>query len=161
LPTTAIADLWTTEGAKFVKADRLLNANSSGPKWLVEPEIAAAIIRILSESEERGRCELGPWVLMPNHLHIVLRPHSELPKVISAIKANSAREANHLLGRAGPFWARDYFDRWIQNRVDEQNITKYIEQNPVKAGLCTRPEDWPFGSARRGYHRTSQLQDRS
>jgi hypothetical protein len=41
----------------------------------------------------------------------------------------------------------DYFDRWIRNTIEEQRITRYIEQNPVRAGLCLVPEEWPWSSA--------------
>jgi len=43
----------------------------------------------------------------------------------------------------------DCFDRYIRNAEHFVKTIKYIEDNPVKAGLCSRPEDWPFSSARR------------
>jgi REP element-mobilizing transposase RayT len=147
-------DLWTSDGAKFVSGDRLLDAAATGPRWLLQPVIADAVVSILLG----GRFELGAWVVMLNHVHIVLRPCLDLPKTISGIKACSARDANRLLGRVGrPFWARDYFDRWIRNGDEEQRITRYIEYNPVKAGLCLVPEDWPWSSAKRGYRRVSLI----
>jgi REP element-mobilizing transposase RayT len=143
------ADLLTAEGAKFVREDRFLDAAAIGPRWLIQPAVAASVARILLESERKGQCELGAWVLMPNHVHVVVRPRFDLPKVVSWVKACSARDANRLLSRAGrPFWARDYFDRWIRDRIEEQKITNYFEQNPVKAGLCSAPEDWLWSSAR-------------
>jgi putative transposase len=148
LPLNVVADRWTSEGAKFVSGDRLLDAAATGPRWLLQPLFATTFVRILPECEKNGRCELGAWVVMPNHVHVVLRPSSNLRKVVSGIKACSARDANRLLSRAGrPFWARDYFDRWIRNGDEEQRITRHIEQNPVKAGLCLGPEDWPWSSA--------------
>lgn len=144
LPLNVVADLWTSEGAKFVRADRLLDAAATGPRWLLQAAIARSVVTILKNSQ----CELGAWVVMPNHVHIVLRPYSDLPKAIAGIKACSVRDANRLLNRVGrPFWASDYFDRWIRNGDAEQRITRYIEENPVKAGLCLVPEDWPWSSA--------------
>jgi len=151
LPVCAAADFWTSEGAKFVRADRLLDAGATGPRWLMKPDIAASVARNLLECEANGQYELGAWVLMSNHVHVVLRPQFDLSKVISGIKARSARDANRLLGHAGrPFWARDYFDRWIRDRDEERRITRYIEENPVKAGLCRAPHDWPWSSANAG-----------
>jgi putative DNA methylase len=147
LPLNRVADRWTTEGAKFLQADKLLDATATGPRWLLNPEIAEAVARILLSGEVDGRYELGPWVLMPNHVHMIIRPRLDLPKAISWIKACTARDANCLLNRTGrQFWARDYFDRWIRNRYEEQRIENYISQNPVKAGLCATPEDWPWSS---------------
>jgi putative transposase len=147
LPSILTADLWTTEGAKFVEADRLLDAAATGPRWLLQPEVAGSVVSILLECEKNGQVELGAWVLMPNHVHVVLRPHVDLPKVISGIKAWSALDCNRLLGRTGrQFWARDYFDRWIRNAMEEQRITRYISQNPVNVGLCLAAEDWLWSS---------------
>jgi REP element-mobilizing transposase RayT len=147
LPASAVADLWTTDGPKFVIADRLLAAPTSGPKWLSEPRIAKAVIKNFLEGERRGRYDLGAWVVMPNHVHVIILPHVDLAKIVTGIKAHSARDANCLLGRSGkPFWARDYFDRWIRSSYEEARITNYIEQNPVKAGLCSDPEAFPWCS---------------
>jgi REP element-mobilizing transposase RayT len=55
----------------------------------------------------------------------------------------------HLGGRSGGFWARDYFDRYIRDDAHLAAVVRYVETNPVKAGLVERPEDWPWGSAAR------------
>ena len=150
LPASVVADQWTTEGAKFVMADRSLDAVATGPRWLDMPEVAEAVVKVLLDGEFAGQYKLGAWVLMPNHVHVVLRPHADLARVVGRIKARSAGEANRLLNRRGErFWAREYFDRWIRDRVEEQKITAYIERNPVKAGLCAAPEKWLWSSAGR------------
>jgi len=41
----------------------------------------------------------------------------------------------------------EYFDRYIRNADHFRNTVNYIENNPVKAGLCSKPSDWPFSSA--------------
>ena len=89
---------------------------------------------------------------MPNHVHATLRPlgDQDLASTVRGIKGSSARDANRLLNRSGsPFWARDYFDRRIRDREHEGRVTRYIENNPVKAGLCRATEDWPWSSARK------------
>ena len=144
-----------SDGAKFVQADRLLDAAAAGPKWLANPGIAQAVMDVPLDGERRGYYELGAWVLMPNHVHLVLYPDIELARAVNAIKRNAAAEANRLLSRNGPCWAKDYFDRWIRNQDEERRITRYIENNPVKAGLCRTPEDWPWSSAGRGERRVS------
>ncbi len=45
------------------------------------------------------------------------------------------------------FWMEEYFDRYIRNADHFRNAVNYIENNPVKAGLCSKPSDWPFSSA--------------
>jgi REP element-mobilizing transposase RayT len=145
-----IADRFTSGGAKFVMASRLLDARATGPRWLALPEVAEAIVNVMLDGGASGQYELGAWVLMPNHVHVVLRPQAGLAQAVGRIKARSAGAANRLLKRTGErFWARDYFDRWIRDRVEEERVTRYIEWNPVRAGLCEVPEEWTWSSAAR------------
>jgi REP element-mobilizing transposase RayT len=97
------------------------------------------------------RYHLHSWVVMPNHVHALftLSPGRSLSGVVGGWKSFTAKEANKLLSRSGQFWQEDYFDRFIRSEEHLSDAAAYIEHNPVKAGLCVRPEDWPFGSARR------------
>lgn len=145
LPTFVSA---TNDSSNFVKQDRLLDNNPAGPRWLLRNDIAASVRDTLLRGEKDGEYQLGSWVLMPNHVHVIILPHGELARAIQAIKARTAKQANFILGRNGqPFWATDYFDRCIRDRHEEQKIRLYIEQNPVNAGLCERAELWPWSSA--------------
>jgi len=95
------------------------------------------------------RYRLSAWVVMPNHLHALLTPISpwSLSLIMKNMKSYVAHDANRLLRRAGQFWMEDYFDRYIRDRNHFDNAIAYIEQNPVKAGLCELPEEWEFSSA--------------
>src|ERR1039458_8792272 len=136
LPVQRIAVLWTTEGAKFLAFDRVLDARVTGPQWLIRPGVAGAVVDVLFTGQDKGFYELGSWVVMPNHVHVLLFPMVDLSRVVSGIKVASAKIANGLLTRTGAFWSRDYFDRWIRNSDEEHRVIRYIESNPVKAGLC-------------------------
>lgn len=70
-----------------------------------------------------------------------------LDQIEHSIKSYTANEANKLLKRKGQFWAVECFDRYIRDYRHFNAVVRYIENNPVKAGLCERPEDWPYGSA--------------
>lgn len=147
LPVAAVADLWTTRGAAFVAGDRLLDAAPSGPQWLADPKVASVVVKVLRGGAAEGRYDLGSWVLMPNHVHLLLEPGATLPRQIAWIKGRTAFEANRVMKRSGSFWAKDYFDRWIRNRTEWGKVIRYVERNPVKAGLCKSPEDWEWSSA--------------
>ncbi len=71
----------------------------------------------------------------------------ELSDILHSLKSFSSHEANKLLHRNGQFWIEDYFDRYIRNEQHFEKTVKYIENNPVKAGLCLEPGDWPYSSA--------------
>jgi len=93
------------------------------------------------------RYRLSAWVVMPNHLHMLLTPEWSLSEIMKCFKSYTSHEANKILDQHGQFWMEDYFDRFVRNQKHFAAAVAYIENNPVKAGLCRRPEDWPFSSA--------------
>jgi putative transposase len=98
--------------------------------------------------------ELFAWVVMANHVHVLLRPLIPLHKALMNIKSGSARAANAALGRTGkPFWQDESFDHWVRNDSERSSILRYIHSNPVTAGLVNQPEEWPWSSA--GWQRTA------
>ena len=90
------------------------------------------------------------WCIMPNHVHVVVEmlPGFALAQIMHSWKTYTARAANKLLHREGSFWQREYYDRYMRDERHLAGAIAYVEQNPVKAGLVARAEDWPFGSAR-------------
>jgi putative transposase len=98
----------------------------------------------------QGFCESQAWVIMPNHVHLLILPQAALLKITHWIKGRTAREANRLLGRAGaPFWQHESYDHWVRSQKELHRIAAYIEENPVSAGLAATPEDWPWSTATR------------
>ena len=85
---------------------------------------------------------------MPNHVHLLIDPKVPLAQITKTIKGYSARKANEILDRTGdPFWAIESYDHWVRDLKEFNNIARYIEYNPVKAGLAQHPEDWKWSSA--------------
>ena len=68
-----MTDFWTSDGPKFVELDHLLDAVSTGPRWLDRLDVAGVVADTLRKGERESRYESGAWVLMPNHIHIELR----------------------------------------------------------------------------------------
>ena len=64
-----------------------------------------------------------------------------------SIKRHTARKCNLLLGLRGTFWQQESYDHWARHEDELERIIHYVEQNPVKAGLAAKPEDWLFSSA--------------
>jgi REP element-mobilizing transposase RayT len=92
---------------------------------------------------------ISAWVVMPNHVHMLLTPNAKWPlsQILQSFKSYTSHEANKILGRRGQFWMEDYFDRYVRDKKHFAGAIRYIENNPVKARLCRKPEDWPFSSA--------------
>jgi putative transposase len=119
------------------------------PLWLRDPALAAIVVRALEQGENEYRLyDRFAWVVMPNHVHVVIQPFQPLPKVMRWIKGSTARSANLLLKRTGkPFWQYETYDHVIRDADELNRVIRYIERNPVRAGLASAIEDWPWSSA--------------
>ena len=122
---------------------------SQAGRRLADPA-AAGIVEGAMLHFHAQRYRLLAWCVMPNHVHAVIEQVEGYPlgRVVSAWKGYAARRINVLQGRSGPFWASDYFDRYMRDATQLERAIAYVENNPVAAGLAARPEDWPFSSAR-------------
>jgi REP element-mobilizing transposase RayT len=142
----------TTEGRRFLMLGRQLDAAKSGPTFLKHPEVASAVAKTLLIGEREWKLyELFAWVVMSNHVHVLLKPCKPLREVTRAIKSTSAREANIILGRSGRFWQDESFDRWVRDGKEFARIVQYIEWNPVRAGVVEGVEQWHWSSAAKAW----------
>jgi putative DNA methylase len=109
----------------------------------------AEVIRDTLIKWDITRYRLIAWVIMPNHVHLLIETLEgySLSEVMHSVKSNTAHEANRILDRKGRFWSVESFDRYIRDARHFRNTVAYIENNPVKAGLCLAPEEWEFSSA--------------
>jgi putative transposase len=95
------------------------------------------------------RYELRAWVVMPNHVHVLFKVDSvPMSKLVGVWKGFMANNANKLLGRKGQLWQDDYWDTYMRDAGHEQRTRRYIENNPLKAGLAKAATEWPWSSAR-------------
>ncbi len=93
--------------------------------------------------------ELLSWVVMPNHVHILFKVFDvPMSVLIDAWKGYSAKKANKILGRKGKFWQDGYWDTYMRNENHVAKARRYITNNPLKAGLINKGEDWPWVSTR-------------
>ncbi|MBI3680708.1 MAG: transposase [Acidobacteria bacterium] len=138
-----------TSGKAFAAMDRILDQNRSGPVFLGVPEIAHVVVQALSDGETRfHRYQLHSYVVMPNHVHLLVTPLATAREWLGPLKGFTAREANRILGRTGqPFWQDESYDHLVRNGQEIQRILCYIEDNPVRAGLAASPEQFPWSSA--------------
>jgi REP element-mobilizing transposase RayT len=136
------------EGRRFVNLDALLDKAESGPRCLADPNVARVVCASLFRSDELGHYELDSYVIMSNHVHILCWPLIAVPKMMRSLKSFSARDANKIVHRTGEsFWQDESFDHWCRSEIEHLKIRAYIENNPVKAGLVARAEDWTWSSA--------------
>ncbi len=139
-------------GKAFAAIDRELDKAATGPRWLLDERVAQCVVDALKYGQDNLHLyELHAWVLMANHVHILIYPEAELSRITKSIKNYSARQANEILGLTGqPFWQDESFDHWARGPEELERIVRYIEENPVSAGLTRRVEDWRWSSAHVG-----------
>ena len=137
-------------GERFRRFDLELDRAGSGPVWLKHPRIAKCVIEALAKGQSREMFRLHSYVVMANHVHVLIEPHAPISRITQWIKGATARNANMILGRSGNhFWQDESFDRWIRNTQQWSLVKTYIEKNPVTAGLVEAAKDWPWSSASR------------
>jgi len=138
-------------GHRFVAEDRDLDRATTGPRWLGDVRIASIVAAaIRAGASDRSFYELHAWVIMPNHVHLLITPRVPLPSVTRWLKASTAHKANRILGLTGqPSWRAESFDRWIRDTAEFNRITRCIEHNPVSAGFTDSVERWRWSSGYR------------
>ena len=152
LPTNRVfpPERLANAGKAFVAMDRLLDGGASGPLFLRRPEIAELMVAALHEGDYRfHRYVLHSFVVMPNHVHILVTPRVVATRWLGPLKGFTSYQANQILGAQGrPFWQDESYDHLVRSDVEFERIRAYIEQNPVRAGLAASPEQFRWSSAR-------------
>ena len=151
----------------FAKWDKYLD-QSLGACWLKEPAIAK-LVRTSLYFFAGERLRLWAYVIMPNHVHVLLEPKAEwiqnfgtdlgafcddtrntrgiLSPIMKSLKGYTGKEANRILNKRGRFWQRETYNHWVRDEDEFRRIVYYIEKNPEKAGLVSQPHDWLYSSA--------------
>jgi putative transposase len=137
----------------FAMLESCLDKAAVGPTWLADDRVADIVAEALHYWDGK-KYRLDAYSIMPNHVHSVFAPltHANTPESLSSImhslKRNTARRANQILGRSGAFWAHESFDHYVRNHNEWLRIVKYVLQNPVKASLAKKWEDWSWNYVR-------------
>jgi putative transposase len=106
---------------------------------------AELLLRILQDNRQKGRFKLHSYVIMPDHIHLLLTPaeNVSLEKAMQFIKG---RFSFHLKS-AFDVWERSFKEHRIKDDLDYTHHLHYIEQNPVRANLSPTAEQFPYSSA--------------
>jgi len=127
--------------------DRLLDNARVGPTYLAKSPIAQIVVDSLQHCGQTDYW-LHAWVVMPNHVHMLATPRTDVSRFMRRLKGYTARQANRLLTRTGQtFWQEESYDHLVRTAEESRRIEGYILNNPVKAGLAPTPEDYRWSSA--------------
>jgi putative transposase len=113
------------------------------------PEDYAFYLRLLRRGCRKSSTSVWAWCLMPNHLHLILAPSLQagLRTALAPAQRLYALEINRRQSWTGHFW-QGRFASWPMDEAHLHVCFRYVELNPVRAGLVDRPEDWRWSSAR-------------
>ena len=111
--------------------------------------MARLLMDVFQEKRKEQRFLLHEYVVMPDHLHLILTPASDisLERALQFIKGRFSFRAKRELAWKGLIWEEGFKDHRIRDFEDYQRHREYIYQNPVEAGLARAPEEYPYSSA--------------
>lgn len=134
--------------------DELLETDHDGPVWLRDSRIAALVAQSLHHRSGKVY-DLDAFCIMPNHVHMVMKPlpkldttYHALPAIMQSLKSYTARQANRVLERQGTFWQPEFYDHVVRDEHEWRRIIRYVVYNPVKAGLAQEWTDWKWAYCR-------------
>ena len=157
----------------FSRFERILHKMEGGDSWLKDDVIAEIVSEALHKRDGEVY-RLDAFCIMPDHVHVVFAPHligaeleevlvpghveflSECPpleRIMQSLKGWTARKANAVLQRRGPFWESESYDHVVRNDEEFFRIVAYVLNNPVKAGFVRDWRDWRWTYLRPGIKR--------
>ena len=114
---------------------------------LANDSIAAILVREFEDARARHRWAIGSYVVMPDHVHFFCMPGPQavpLSRFMGSWKEWTAKAIKRELQLAGNVWQREFFDHVLRSDESYSEKWNYVRENPVRAGLVPRPEDWKY-----------------
>jgi len=111
--------------------------------------VADIVLDQILKCHERSFYRLHAFVIMPDHLHLLLTPAADvtLEKAMQMIKGGSAFRIKKELSYQLPIWHAGFHDRWMRDEGEYRARLEFIAQNPVVAKLVTQGREYPWSSA--------------
>ncbi len=117
-----------------------------GRRLLQSERNAGLLIDVLHSLVAEQRFELHDFVIMPDHVHLLLTVYDEMTieKAMQLIKGRFSHRLSHEFGYKGEVWQRGFTEEQVINREKFEAHREYITQNPVKAGIASSADEFPF-----------------
>ena len=113
-------------------------------KLLASDTVHTAFVSFATRAHLEQNVAVGRYVIMPDHVHFfVRRPDDlELGRWVGMLKQTLAKQ----IAPAGtlPIWQRGFFDHLLRSDESYAQKWNYVRENPVRAGLVKKPDDWPY-----------------
>jgi len=147
-PNRCFPDSTLTSGQAFAALDRLLDQADAGPFYLRQPALAGMVVEaIRHDAEVLNHYTAHAYAVMPNQVHLLVTPLLPLPQLTKSLKGITAKRANAILALIGkPFWQEESYDHLVRNQREFERIVRYVEQNPVRAGLVREAGEYRWST---------------
>ena len=115
-------------------------------RFLAEESVHRCFMQYCSESYARRGAATGRYVIMPDHIHCFVRlpQGTKLGPWIGLLKQALTMHLRGIGRCPGPVWQRGFFDHVLRSSESYAEKWEYVFNNPIRAGLVAKPEDWPF-----------------
>jgi putative transposase len=122
-------------------------------RLFVVERYARLFLKTLYHYRREGRYALHAFVLMPDHVHLLLTPAQDvtIERAVQLIKGGYSHALGTLIGRNAEVWQRGFTDHRIRDEQDFARHRDYIHQNPVEGRIVTDPKDYRYCSAFPGF----------
>jgi putative transposase len=119
---------------------------SMGRHLLRSERNAMLLIDVLRSYVATRKFELHDFVIMPDHLHLLMTVNSNMSieKAVQLIKGGFSYRLKKEFGYMGEVWQEGFSEARVDDEQSFQRCREYIAQNPVKAGLVSAAEDYPY-----------------
>src|ERR1700677_1291249 len=136
-------------GRAFLVLDREVDQAAFGPVWLQDARVGRVVAEALLYGQSgRHFYQLRAWVIMPNHVPVLLLPKMSLPVIMRWLKGSTARAANLILGRTGEaFWQDESFDHRVRDEAELDRLVQLCGVQPGKRRPGGQSHAWPWSSA--------------
>ena len=138
-----------SSGQAFAAMDRLLDEATTGTCYLRMPAVASMVVEAIRyNAQTLAHYALHAFVVMPNHVHLLVTPAVLLAQLTKSLKGITAKRANAILRLTGrTFWQEESYDHLVGSRREFDKIVSYIENNPLRAGLVREAGEYRWCSA--------------
>jgi putative transposase len=136
-----------------IPAHVIQRGNNRLPCFFVESDYRC-YLDWLAEAADRFECQIHAYVLMTNHVHLLMTPLTDgaISRVVQSVGRRYVRYINDARQRTGTLWEGRHKGSVIQSERYFLACSRYIELNPVRAGIVARPGDYPWSSYRHNAH---------
>jgi putative transposase len=114
---------------------------------LASSEVADILADESRSARARHGWAIGRYVIMPDHVHFFCSAElgaKPLPQFVQAWKQWTSKRIIRVLGFADGIWQQEFFDHVLRSSESYSEKWNYVKENPVRAGLVTTSDDWPW-----------------